>query len=494
MLIYRIIEITEFKAMRGWGQELLRFYNYFRRPRVTIVIIAVLLVLFLAGIFIPQRGLFTQAQFEHWNADHPVLSGVINSLKLNEIYVAPVTIFFLALFFLNLVAVLLQRVPHILRRAYIIDRRFATVGIEKVKDDPGSVSIVIDGLPPDSGTIIAGRAASFFRKRFWSVMTSDDARSFIAVRNRLSPLGFLLFHVSFLFCLGGGLLVMYTRFSGNLLLSEGEEFHSDIAQFRNIKNDAKIFRALPELGITLRKVFPSYEGSTGTDLSISMRIQYFSETQDAIVKVNEPIKKGAVSILSENIGVSPLFLLRRKGGEEVQGGYFSLNVLKGDEDSFQFAGFPYTIFVKFYPDYAEDGGKPMTRSLAMKNPVFRLRIEKQGRILYDALRKRGEWAAFDDLELSCGETRYWVDFLVVREYGTTPLFAGFLFGSVGLILRLLFVQKTIRVHIEKRNSEYVLYVNGSGEFYPQAFREEFDRLTSDLGDALKGGRREGVTT
>lgn len=77
-----------------------RFYQFFRRPKVTIFIIAVLLALFLVGLIIPQKVLFTsRAQFDQWNADHPALAGVINALRLNEVYVAPITVFFLALFF-----------------------------------------------------------------------------------------------------------------------------------------------------------------------------------------------------------------------------------------------------------------------------------------------------------------------------------------------------------------------------------------------------------
>lgn len=477
------------------GHSLRRFYKFFRRPKTTVFIITVLLALFLAGLVIPQKVLYrSKAQFEQWNADHPILSTVINGLSLNEIYVAPVTIFFLGLFFVNLLIVLVHRIPIVLRRAYLIDRRSAAAGMEKLKDDPQSISIVIDGATPAKEEMIAKTAASFFRRRFWSVFTSEETHSFVAVRNRFSPVGFLLFHISFLFCLAGGLLIMYTRFSGNLLLAEGEEFYSDITQFRLIKREPKIFHALPELGIKMLKVFPSYEGKVGTGLNVSMKIKYFSETIDAVAKVNQPFRKGAISILPENVGISPLFILRGRGREDVQGGYFSLKVLKGEEDSFEFPGLPYTIYVKFYPDFAEEGGKPMTKSFEIKNPVFHLRVEEKGRVLYNALRKPGEWAAFDTLELSCREIRYWADLLVVREYGNTPLFAGFIIGTIGLIMRLVFFQKTIRVHIKRVGSTCTLYIGGRSEYLQQTFREEMERLVADLTGALKGSPAGGITT
>jgi len=480
-------------APRSFREVAEGIYRSFRRPRVTVIIISALLALFLSGLLIPQKTLFTsREQFEQWNADHPLLSLVITGLKLNEIYVAPVTVVFLALFFLNLLAVLAHRVPHVLRRAYVIDRRSAVEGLEKVKNDPQAHTIVLRGTTQGAAGVAAGQAASFFRKRFWSVMTADDGRSFIAVRNRLSPLGFLLFHVSFFLCLAGGLLVMYTRFSGNLLLTEGEEFQSNIAQFRKISREPKIFHALPELRIALRKVFPTYEGSTGTDLKVSMQIQYFKEAFEAVSRINEPIRKGAISILPENIGISPLFVLHGPGGAEASGGYFILNVLKGEEDSFQFPDLPYTVFVRFYPDFTEEAGKPVSRSLDIRNPVFHIRVQEGERTLAEGYRRPGEGIRFGAHELSCSEIRYWVDLLVVREYGDTPIAVGFILGAVGLIMRLIFYQKTVRVHIEELDDATVLYVGGNGEYYQHTFREELERLAAALTNALQQTREGGT--
>jgi hypothetical protein len=473
--------------MGSWKQVMQRISRAFLRPRVTVLIIAVLLVLFLAGLIIPQKELFTSpAQFDEWNAAHPVLSGVINVLKLNEIYVAPITIVFLALFFLNLVAVLVQRIPYTLRRAYLIDRETATAGIEKGRAAAAAHTIIMDGVSRESVVAVVERVVSFFRKRFWSVMTSGDGRSVLAVRNRYSPLGFLLFHVSFLLCLAGGLLVMYTRFAGTLLLTEGESFHADITQFKII-DTPKMFPALPDLGITLLGVAPRYESGTSTDLNVTMRIQYFKESDVAIARINEPVRRGALSILPQMVGISPLCLLKQPGSDMAAGGYFALNVLKDREDSFQFPDHAATVFVKFFPDYADEGGIPTSRSQEINNPVFHVRVQAENKILSEGFLKPGERLLFDGRELSFGDIRYWVEFLVVREYGTLPLAAGFLVGAAGLIMRLVFHQKTVRVHVEERGSATLLFVSGTGEYYPQAFKDELARLVAELEGTLKEG-------
>lgn len=461
-------------------------YGYFRSPKVTVFLISALIVLFVGGLVIPQKRFYqSKAQFDQWHVEHPLLSGVINSLQLNEIYVAPVTLFFLGLFFLNLLVVLAHRVPFVLRRCYLADRKTATSGLEKLKDDPRAMTIMIHDGSPAKEELLAEKAARFFRKRFWSVIFSEERHSFVAVKNRFSPFGFLLFHVSFLFFLIGGLLIMYTRFSGNLALTEGEQFSSDIKQFSVIKSEPKIFHALPGFGMRLLRVTPSYVGSVGTDLDVAMEIESSQKKFETVLKVNHPVRIGAISILPENVDFAPLFILREKGGEELQGIYFSLYVLKGGEDSFEFAGVPYKIYVRFYPDFEELDGKPGTRSLAIRNPVFHIRVEKEGKILYEGNRVPGEWAAFDNFELSCSEIRYWVDFLVVREYGEVPLSLGFLLGVAGLTLRLIFFQKTVRVHIRNCDGRYALFIGGRSESFQHSFRDELGHLGSGLHHYLK---------
>ncbi|MDA8084228.1 MAG: cytochrome c biogenesis protein ResB [Nitrospiraceae bacterium] len=462
---------------------------------MTIVIIMVLLLIFFLGLVVPQKKLYlSRGQYDRWRTDYPITSLVIEKLGLNEIYTSPLTVASLGIFFVNLMVVLAHRIPIVLRRSYLIGGATAAAGIENIREDPTSLKIFVDNVSHADKTSVSDSVAVFLRGHFWSVIGRPAGGSFLAVKNRYSPFGFLFFHLSFLLCLIGGLLLHYTRFSGNLVLTEGQEFHADMSQFRIIKNDPKIFKALPDFGLSLIRVAPRYEGKVGTDLDVIIRMKYLQENLDAVMKVNEPINKGAISILAEDIGVSPLFVLRKKSGEEIQGGYFSLKILRGDEDSFKFPGLPYRISVRFYPDYYEHDGATDTRSLEIRNPVLRMRVELGDKVLYDAFRRPGEWASFGDYELSCRDIRYWVDFLIVREYGNVPLYLGFFFGAAGLIIRLVFTQKLVRVHVAETCGGYKLFIKGNSEYYPQTFAGELDGIVSALkahllaeGGTVKGG-------
>lgn len=273
---------------------------------------------------------------------------------------------------------------------------------------------------------------------------------------------------------------MYTRFSGNLVLTEGQGFDADITQFRRITRDAKIFKALPSVGLNLEKVIPKYEKDKAVDLTVLVKVKYWDKVKDETVKINQPVKRGAVTLLAENVGISPLFVLKTEGGKDITGGYFSLNVLNGAEDSFEFENMPYRIFVKFYPDYAVKGGKEVTNSKDIRNPFTHLRVEEKGKVLYEGSIGMGQEAVFDSMHLYFEDARYWVNFLFVREYGNLPLFIGFLSGVIGLIMRLVFYQKTLRICVEHEGQESLVYVLGQSEYYRYSFQEEMERLVSDL--------------
>lgn len=462
-------------------------YTRFRNAKTTASIIAVLLSLYLVGLLIPQKALFTGAEYEAWRTQYPSLSRVVEVLQLNEIYLSPITVFFLALFFVNLVAVIVHRAPLILQRIYLGPRSPRSIDLDLLKRRPRVWTITV----PKGGPDLVQEVRRFFKRRFWSFLDTPSPRSLLAVRNRYSPVGFLLFHLSFLLCLVGGLFVMYTRFSGELVLTEGQEFNADMKQFHKITRDPKIFKALPPLAIQVERVQPKYEKDAsgkdvGTDLDILLKVKYWDDTRDETAKINEPIKRGPVSILAHDIGVSPLLVVRTSDGKTVDGGYVSLKVLNDNEDSFQFEGLPFTFFIRFYPDHLIEKGRDSSRSQYLRNPVIHARIQDGDTVLHEDNLPLGRTFAFRSLSLSFEDVRYWVNFRIIREYGNVPLFVGFLCGAIGLIMRLVFYQKTLHVAVEYLEQHNRLWIEGWSEYYQHSFHEDMTAMMADLRTALEG--------
>ena len=87
--------------------------------------------------------------------------------------------------------------------------------------------------------------------------------------------------------------------------------------------------------------------------------------------------------------------------------------------------------------------------------------------------------------LEFAELRYWADIQVVREMGPGPLIVGFSLAIIGLMMRLIFYRKEIRIATD----ESTVYLVGKSDFYQHSFEEEMDdiveKLRMSLADELK---------
>lgn len=459
-----------------------KFFRFFKSVRLSAITIASLIVIYSLGLILPQKWMFeSREQYLQWKEIN-LLNRFLDFIGFTDIYLSPLTIVLLGIFFINLLVVTLSRIPVVLKRMYLFGEHpaFTADTLKKVQN--------VKSIPLDVHSTGMNEAVkTFFKKRKWHLINGKKGDTFAAIKNRFSPIGFLLFHLSFLLCLIGGLLITYTRFSGNMVLTEGQAFEGNIQQFHRINREPKILKKLPALALYLEKVQPFYENDVPTELAVTLQVKYQNDLQREVLKVNEPIKRGQLSIIAEDIGVSPLFVIRGPSGKELDGAYVSLNVLKGQEDYFQFEGDKrFKFYVRFFPDYVVENGIEKTQSIELKNPAIHLTIEKKGKKIYKGTIKQGEYAKLGPYTtISFDDIRYWVEFLVVREYGKIPLVVGFLFASIGLITRLVFYQKRLRLAIEYENNKILLYIDGRSEYFPHSFKEEMNRLVKELDDFLK---------
>jgi cytochrome c biogenesis protein ResB len=415
-----------------------------------------------------------QDLYELWKKES-LFSRFLDLIGFTDIYMSPLTIFLLGIFFINLLVVTINRFPVMLKRAYFIGE-LPSFSVDQVKNAKMRHVITLAG----SGNG-AAQLKTFFKRKRWYFSDTKIKDTFIAVKNRTSPIGFLLFHFSFFLCLIGGLTMMYTRFSGNLPLTEGQSFEGDIKQFRVINQEPKIFKRLGSLELSVEKVQPFYEQEVPTELVVSLQARYKDNTTREVLRINEPFHKGPMSILVQKIGISPLFIIKGPRGKQIDAAYVSLNVLGGEEDTFQFdTDRRYSFNVKFFPDYVKENGYETTRSVEMKNPAIRLIAGKDNNIIYNGTIREGENAQIGNFTISFEDIRYWVEFLVVREYGKIPLIAGFIIASIGLIMRLVFYQKRLRLAIEHGKDETWIYIDGKSEYFKYSFEDELEKLVSEL--------------
>ena len=451
-------------------------YSYLKSFRFIALIIFLLILVYFLGLIIPQKLLFnSKIEYLEW-VESGWMNRALDFIGFTDIYVSPLTILLLVFFFLSLTIVTLNRVPLIMKKAYLRGEppSFSLLDLKKDRNEIQLSSVI-------ESSLTTNRIKVFLKKRRWSIIMGKEENTFIAIRNRLSPIGFLIFHLSFLLCLIGAILITYTRFSGKLALTEGQLFDGDMRQFHSISRKPKIFKEIPPLGIKVEKVHPYYENDIPTELVVDLQVKYLESTSKEVLRINEPVKKGLLSIMAEKIGISPLFVIRNASGEVIDGVYVSLNVLRGDEDSFQLnLGSPYTFYVRFFPDYVVEDGVETTRSLETNNPALHLVVQKDIRTVYDGTIKLGENAEIDSYTITFEDLRYWVDFFVVREFGRMPLIAGFIFASIGLIMRLVFYQRRLRLVVEYTSDKPLLYIDGRSEFFRISFKDDLKKIVKEL--------------
>ncbi len=448
--------------------------------KLTAVVISLLIAIYFLGLVLPQKWMFdTRDLYELWK-DQSVFNQLLDFIGFTEIYLSPVTILFLVIFFINLLVVTLNRVPVMIRRAYLKGDMpsFSASLLKSGKD----VKVISNDKNIDR---VAGELREYFKKKRWFFKGAKADNTYIAVKNRYSPIGFLFFHFSFILCLIGGIMITYTRFSGNLPLTEGQKFDGDMTQFRVLSSEPKILKRLPSLSLHLEKVQPSYDKGVPTELVASLNLKYGDDIKKEVIRINEPIKRGAMSIIAESIGVSPLFVIRGPSGRQIDAAYVSLNVLGGAEDSFQFeTDSRFGFAVRFYPDFVRDRGAPSTKSIEMKNPAMLLTVTKDSKVVHQGIIKLGEYADLGVYSIGFQDVRYWVEFLIVREYGKIPLIGGFIIAAIGLIMRLVFYQKRLRLAIEHERDNTLIYIDGKSEFFQHAFKDELDALIKGLEESL----------
>ncbi len=427
----------------------------------TMWLILALLALFSVGFFLPQRALVGKAAYLEWQAASPLLARIDQALQLTEIFTAPVTLAVWVFFFLNLVLVMKQRIPLVLAKV--------AVDPEKApgRPDCAPFSYSIELGEADAAGVHAGLAQLGYAVR-------GTAERFHAVKNRLSPLATLLFHLSFFLMLIGWLTVFYTRFTGFVDLAEHEPFLGELSRY-NASPKLPRAGAPPELKFVLESVAPEVTRGVATDLKITLRDEAGALHR---VGINRPYKTGYASVLFNDLGISPLFVVEDGSGREIDGAYVKLDVMKGKQDSFRMHG--YEVAARYYPDHAVVDGKNTTRSEEFRNPALHLEISRGGRRLAAGTVRPGEALQVEGVALGFKEQGFWVRLLVTKEYGREFIYAGFLLALVALVWRLVYYRRELDGVVQEVEGRRVLQLGARADFYRALARDEFDRTVQRL--------------
>jgi hypothetical protein len=394
------------------------------------------------------------------------LVAVLDALQLTDIYTSPIMLTLWAFFFLNLALVMWQRIPLIKNRIALSEGRIsdpAAAGGYPFHDSY-SLSPNMDGA----------KVIGYLRQRGYAVLGNENG--FYGVKNRLSPIAFGLFHLSFFLILLGGLTSYYTQFIGNLVLTEGETFQGEVERY--VQMPAPTLPKIgtpPKAAFTIKSIVPVVSGFTETGLKVQL---VDAGGQAHNLDINRPYNTDSTSFVLKNLGPSPLFILKDPSGKEIEGAYVKLDVLKDRKDKFTLGGFEF--HVQFYPDYILENGKAATRSSEFNNPVFFISVGRDGKKIGEGTIARNGVMEFAGNSLEMPEMPFWIRFSVIKEHGIALIYTGFAMASFAVIWRLLFFKREIVGAVREELGERRLVVAARSEYYKSLAEDEFKKLFSQI--------------
>src|ERR1039457_5822625 len=311
--------------------------KYLSSLRFTVWLISLLCFIFLLGLWIPQKHLVKDWYFQ-WKTSAPNMVAFLDALELTDIYTSPITLTLWGFFFLNLSLVMWQRLPLIKSRIALTENKIIYPA------QAGSYPFRLT-IPIPEG--VAGAAPlNYLRSKGYAII--ENGPLFYGVRNRLSPIAFGLFHISFFLILIGGLVSVYTEFYGDLDLAEGESFQGEVDRYSMLPAPPSFPKigSTPKVSFTVAKIEPQVSGMTETGLKVTLvdALQH-----KHILDINRPYNVDSTTFVLKSLGMAPLFVLKDKTGKEIDGAYERLDCLKGRKDLFTLGVFDFKA--NFYPDY-----------------------------------------------------------------------------------------------------------------------------------------------
>lgn len=455
------------------GQAYLKeLYSSFTSRRVTISLIAVLSGLYFLGLIIPQRSLLSPEQYAAWRAEWPTLVDVLTTLNLTSLYSSPLVIALTTLFFLNLVLVTAKRVPAVLKSVRI--PASIHVSDEIVQTMPVHAVVALEG--PERVTALRTR----LRSQGFHVV--DGRNGLLAIKNRFSPVGSLLFHVSFLFFLVGGLVLFHSRFRGETFVTEGQVFNGTRADYRSVFRLSEMRTSLPELRFIVEWIRPQFEKLEPVSLEAWITAESGGQHRAGRIDVNHPFRLGATSVLITDVGIAPYVQILDQGGREMLGAFVALNIIRGEEDHFPVPGTDYSVWVRFWPDAAiDEAGKRYSRSYDLNNPLYAVTVRKKDTaIATGTLITPAASLAFDGHRLFIRDMRYYGGFMIVNERGGSLLIVGFILALLGLLIKFLWPKKQFLAYWNGAPGPIILHLGYQAEYQKGLGQETFDRIIAEV--------------
>jgi hypothetical protein len=428
--------------------------------RTTVAVLVLLVALMGLSVAIPQRGGVTGPAHDALVRRGGVYRFLLVDLELGHLPTSRIFLAALGVFFVNLTVVLGERTGVALRRC-----RVAPPG-------PAALAALLtDGVevPEVAGSDPVVRAGAVLRGLGY--LTADVPEGVWGLKNRWSPLGFPIFHLSFFLLWIGGSMLWYTRSVGILSVIEGEV--ADTAAAHPVKRSPA--GPPPNLRIAVDRVEIGLE--RGLPVGLGARLAVAGESPRD-VWVNDPLVAGATTVLVERAGVAPVFRLEDAASRTRDRIAIAARTEDGKNARTGIGAGDLSVEVEGIPV-----GPAFPLREALPGTALTVRVRRgEAEVFAGALRPGGV-VPVPGGRIVLEEVRYWVGLRIVHERGGGVLVAGFLLGVAGIVLRMLWFRREVAA---LRYGDG-LKLGGRAEFFHDRFRAELSAISFELARPPPGG-------
>lgn len=441
----------------------------FTSARVTVSLLCLLALLFVANVALPQASVLGSAAFADLVTGHPVRYFFLVTLGLGSLSTSTFFLSVLALFFANLGAVLAARFGPTWRRSRMRPRSEEGL-LAWIRAGVESGEALSAPRPPDLAPPRMVRALQGHGYRVRRV----GERTFHGVKHRTAPLGFVLFHLSFFLVFAGGLALYTTRYVASASLVEGQELRTeDLHVLRRPMSGAALVPSF-----TVDRVDPRFEEGQPVYLGAVVSFRRTGGAVERPARINGPARSGATAVLLQQAGLAPVLWLQDGAGFTVDRVAASAGGRPGDATPVPLADGRLTVLLEPLP-----AGTPFPGRGELAATALPLQVLAGDEVVFAGALRPGEGAVLAGGwgRLVMEEVRYWVGVQVVRERGGGLLVAGFLLGVVGLVWRLLWYRREVALGWDDANVRLV----GRSEYYSVHFQGELAALLASLRETAK---------
>lgn len=389
----------------------MRILQRLASAKLTAIIMAIAAGGTLVSFLVPQRSVVGESIYQAWKADvgKPMVS-IVEALGLEHVFTSWPFLVVFALLAVNLVACMARRMLRHQRE------------VHHVILPPAAAELPVRVDKPELHVMGALKG--------WQAYSVGDGQWTYRSGER-GWWGSMVMHLGLLVLLVAGLTSSVTRFSGTMVLAEGQQVRDEAAAYYTIAESPRFGSAFTGAELGLHSMDFTYDGGTIVDAVAWMT--RLGEPRDVPVRVNYPLRAKGKSYLLSETGLAAELRVAQ-GTETLAEGVVNLGkrVPEGYADEFPLPD-GRTLVATAVPDRAIAPGSTAEHVYILTNPVVRFGM--QG--LPPVELAPGQNGEIGGLSVTVASVRRWTSFNVRADKGLPIAYVGFALVLFGTIARWL---------------------------------------------------------